>query len=169
MIKNETARIGLLGFVGGTLGLVHHIMFSHVTDASGKLTIPYTHLNKDAQLVEFLRAIEPISRTVDIVSYVRIVQTIDELIGMKENIQKNGGTLVDHVAVYRKIQRIKLSMNRIQEVLDEEYAKGLHSSSNVQYSPRDIIYIQKTMQHITTVLNSYLKVVISLTSDDRIQ
>lgn len=140
------------------------------------LSVPFQHLQKDKQLILFLHNIEKTLRSVDLISYVRIVSCIDKLIELKFKIQNEGGTLYDRTLAYRTIQKCKESMKRsytqlehsLNSVDENILYEPFHRKQNT-FSPREIIYVQSIFKKIIYILDSYLKAIISLTSDGRLK
>jgi hypothetical protein len=142
------------------------------------LTVPYSFLQYDEQIILFLKDIEKSLRSIDMVSYVRIVNNIDSLIELKLKIQGHGGTLSDRTVAYRKIQKCKESMKRCSVLMESGhvqknnhtlYLPSSHTYKTQSFSPREIIRVQSTCKKIVYILDSYLKAIISLTCDGRIK
>ena len=185
----------IFGVTGGTIGLLYNSINNDKNRLSSKvscdtssgkyiLSVPSNYLNKDKQIILLLHDIENTLRSIDLVSYVRIVTSIDDLVGLKHSIQENGGTLCDRTIAYRTIQKCKESMKRCYTIMEAYHQNKStaddtnitlytpshhHTTKEKHYSPREIIHIQSVCKKIIYILDSYLKAIISLTSDGRIK
>jgi hypothetical protein len=184
MLTESILKIISYCVTGTFIGIGYHITNNDklYMNTSTDISVPYTHLHNDKQIIVFLQHVEKTLRSVDLVSYVRIVSNIDELVGLKNTIQNEGGTLCDRTIAYRIIQKCKESMkrcilimetshtNQVQQNINDEtmYIPSHHNIENMKFSPREIIRIQSVCKKIVYILDSYLKAIISLTCDGRI-
>ena len=179
MLLVNLFKCGTFGVIGTALGLAYQSYNSNITDQSDlkELTVPYTYLQYDIQLISLLKEIEKTLRAVDLIAYVRIVSIIDNIVGLKYTVETNGGELCDRTIAYRLVQRCKESMKRCYIIMEESFKNKesnklyspMHHDTKYSLSPRDIIHIQSTCKKIIFILESYLKAIISLTNDDRIK
>ena len=155
---NTYTRLLLFGTIGGILGQLYSLTSRKNRIASCvDIGVPHMNLGKDPQLLIFLQGLEA-CQDINYHVYIRLVDALNSMVECKYKIETDGGNLRDRTVAFRILQRVRDIIRLLESDLEQ-----------TTLPPRDIIHSQNTLKNICVVVESYYKVIISLTSNEYIQ
>lgn len=147
-------RIAVFGVVGALLGQVYSLCSVGKKKKPVDIAVPHQYLDQDEQLLIFLDEV-CICKDLDYHLYLQLIDAMDRMIGHKQKLEtEKQGTLRDRTRTFRMMEKIRHITTTFEHKLE---AVG-------SLQPRDIIAHQDTLRKIRVVIESYYKVIITLTS-----
>ena len=152
LLKSTVFGLGGI-LVGATHALSHYI--SDPAPGEIQLGAPYTYLQTDPVLLQTLQALDTEFRALHPAAYVRAIQAIDAMVGLRITLSdtRYAPILQDRVKGVVYFRRARTSLQRFL----------CHAEQHRM--PRRVIYLQRDLQTLMGRLDVHLQTIVMLTRD----
>jgi len=151
------AKTMLFGMGGVVMGTLHTILRAVSDPIPPNITLgaPYIHLQSDPRVLEILQDLDADFREVDLIAYIRTIQSVDDLVGLRIELSRpnHRPILYDRIQGVVHFRRARASIQRFLS----------HAEQN--RLPRKVIYLQRSVQTLMRHLEEHLRQVMRLTCD----
>jgi hypothetical protein len=163
MQQSPFKRLSILTAAGMCIGTLYEVLASH-TDTTPKLptiSTTYRYLDLDHQLIYLLHRVETAIVPELRISYLRLVNGIDEQIGLKTLLDTPGNecSIRHRVLGFQLLEKIRQSLREIGECIADCPSVPI----------RSVIQTHKCLHSIHVIMESYQNVIVHATRDDKIR
>jgi hypothetical protein len=161
MSRNQLTQLGFFGSTGAVIGILYELLQHVSTESPPELCTTFQFLHADPQVIFFLHNIETTIAAEQRIAYLRLVNAIDEMVGLKIEItQPAAKPMIKHRILGRQLlSKMRDSMRRL---VDETRQSDKISASNA-------IRIHGCVRNLYTIVESYYAVIYAATREDRIR
>lgn len=150
-------HMAMLGTAGACLGTLYEFITYITTENVPPLAYDYVNLQHDPQLIHYFGQIERIVLSHQRISYFRLINAVDELIGLKLSMMSNTmtGQIKYMVLGQQLLGKVRHCMKRLLDEID--------TSETIEI--RDVVRVRQSIKNIKNIMDSYIRNIISRTKE----